>query len=102
MRWMEEFELKHAEFIRCIKTFDTMRTAWENVAANCTHRGYAAFARRQSVMYRDLHKDAEDLYQQRAEKQFSGISGSETLIREVHKFRESELGWLTRLVGQNT
>ena len=32
MRWIEEFELKHAEFARCKRSFDYMSRTWEDLA----------------------------------------------------------------------
>jgi len=99
-RWMEEFEMKHAEFIRCIETFRTMQQAWGTVAKRCTHPGYAAFARRQSDMYLTLREDAESLFKLKGEPRFSGISDIKSLIPVVRQFRESELAWLNALVNR--
>jgi hypothetical protein len=70
MRWMEEFELKHAEFVRCIRSFQFMSVTWEQMASKATDPGYAAFGRQQADTYRVLCEDAEKLVTQHGEARF--------------------------------
>jgi hypothetical protein len=97
MRWLEEFELKHAEFIRCIKSFHAMATAWSTLATTETREGYAAFARYQADIYGRLHRDAEDLFKKNAEP--SLYESRDNLIEGIQKLRRRELAWLWRMAG---
>jgi len=97
MRWMEEFELKHAEFTRCIRYFDYMERTWQILASKdtSTRPGYAAFARRQAHTYSKLSQDAQELFQKHGEERF--VHPETTLIDSISKFREEELSWFTDL-----
>ena len=44
MRWLEEYEIKHVEFDRCIKAYSTMSSVWMELADKHSHTGYRAFA----------------------------------------------------------
>ena len=95
MRWMEEFELKHMEITRCIRSFRTMSEVWEGIASKSEKPGYGAFARRQSDIYSRLCKDAEELFAKHAEPQF--VYPETTLIDALCTFREEELSWFREL-----
>jgi hypothetical protein len=97
MRWLEEFELKHVEFVRCITGFDAMMSAWSAVATKETREGYAAFARSRSDIYRRLRDQAEDLFQKNAEPHL--LEFRENLIKGIQTLRERELGWLWKMAG---
>lgn len=103
MRWLEEFELKHIEFIRCIGSFNTMHSIWDTMANAATQPGPAAFARRQATVYCNLRDDAKRWFAQKGEQRFvssiqDGHGGSATsLVKAVRQFREHELGWLARM-----
>ena len=93
MRWLEEFELKHMEFIRCIKSFDAMATAWDavsakhsNVTSTSTKKGYDTFAHRQANTYRRLHDEAERLFKTNAES--SLYNSRDDLIAAIQSLRK--------------
>jgi hypothetical protein len=97
-RWLEEFEMKHAEFDRCIKTFNTMSSAWKAIAKDHSKSGYRAFARRQSTMFETLRNTADDTFKKFGAKLFINKSGP-ALVDTLAKFHEEELSWLKELAG---
>src|ERR1700754_5109071 len=96
MRWLEEYEMKHVEFDRCIKAFNTMSSAWTKQADNSTHSGYRAFARKQSTMFSSLRDRADAMFKKVGSKSFVGKSGKD-LVEAVTHFHEEELCWLKEL-----
>jgi hypothetical protein len=99
MRWLEEFELKHVELIRCITGLRTMEEAWEAIAEAGADDGYAAFARRQSSLYHDLHDDAADLFDLVAAPQLN--QSEEDILQAIQVFHQDELRWLRELVEES-
>jgi hypothetical protein len=97
-RWLEEFELKHTEFKRSIRAFHTMHTVWDTMASKSTLPGHAAFARRQSTIYLDLHNDAKSWFAEAGVPRFVNAADSD-FVQELLSFREEELGWLNKLTG---
>jgi hypothetical protein len=103
-RWLEEFELKHIEFIRCIRSFQTMHFAWAAMASKAVGAGRTAFARRQSTMYLDLHNEAKDWFARKGETRFVNLANyydTTSFVDAVRQFRERELGWLIALAGES-
>jgi hypothetical protein len=98
MRWLEEFELKHAEFSRCITGFHAMETGWDTVAKTAADEGYAGYARRQAKVYRELYDDAVSLFSLVGEARFVKPSG--TILEAVQEFRQDELDWLRVLLEE--
>jgi hypothetical protein len=97
MRWLEEFELKHAEFIRCINGFSAMASAWGTLAETEVREGYAAFARHQADVFGRLREDAEKLFKQNAEPSLYEARGN--LAGGIQKLRQQELAWLWMMAG---
>jgi hypothetical protein len=102
MRWLEEFELKHIELIRCIRSFNKMHSVWEVMSKTVQKPGHAAFARRQSTIYVDLRNDAEKLFREKGEARFVslGLHDDSHLVDAVRQFRDAELSWLKQLAGR--
>jgi hypothetical protein len=100
LRWLEEFELKHAEFVRCILSFEAMVSAWTSLSQEDERPHYAAFARRQACIFRKLLDDARELYTERGNPTLT--SGKGTLVEAVRAFRNDELAWLSGLVGETS
>jgi hypothetical protein len=99
MRWLEEFELKHAEFIRCINSFRTTAMTWATIAGEETRDGYAAFARHQSDIFHQLREESECLFQKNAEP---GLwEARDNLLEGIQKLRKQELAWLWKLIGSD-
>jgi hypothetical protein len=95
MRWIEEFELKHAELARCIRSFDHMSHVWEELAEKDARSGYAEFGRRQASIYRKLCTDASNLFRTHGEEHF--VDSKTTLTDAISTFRKQELSWFTVL-----
>jgi hypothetical protein len=96
-RWLEEFELKHVELMRCAKSFESMRSAWSTLAAKESRSGYSAFARQQAHIYAQLYEDAAGMYARKAEPHFQ-VSDHE-IPKAMLAFREKELDWLLKMAG---
>jgi hypothetical protein len=97
MRWLEEFELKHAEFTRCIKSFKHMQGVWESLASEASKPGYTPFALRQADMYHGLYQDAQQLFDKHGEANL--VKGSPTFMSAACMFQEKELAWLEYLMN---
>ncbi|KAF8074505.1 hypothetical protein FPV67DRAFT_1725303 [Lyophyllum atratum] len=55
-RWQEEWEVKQAEFMRCIRTFKMMSDVWSKLAStiSASSPGHVAYAKKKSAMYREM------------------------------------------------
>lgn len=93
MRWLEEFELKHVEFMRSMQYFATMRNIWGQLAVETDNEGTASFCRRQSSIFDGLRESTKVWFNRVAEPRFVNIS-EENLVSVLRDFREHELGWL--------
>ena len=93
MRWLEEYEMKHMEFRRCIKSFDKMYSAWESIAAECDNPGYRSFAKRQANVYLRLRDETKTRFAAVGYSRFVECDDLE-FVSEVYRFREKEIGWL--------
>lgn len=98
MRWLEEFEMKHIEFMRCIQHFRTMHDIWKSLSDELDSPGDASFARRQSTIFMDLCDDAQEWFREVAEPQFLDLSEG-NLVSKLQEFRKQELGWLSSYAG---
>jgi hypothetical protein len=99
MCWIEEYELKHMEFHRCVRSFRHMRTVWNLLAENSVKPGQATFARYQSSVYRELQLETQRLLTLKGLPEFvkCDLWDIETLLNAVREFHQKELGWLTEL-----
>jgi hypothetical protein len=99
MRWIEEYELKHIEFHRCIKSFQYMHTVWSSLAERSVAPSRAAFARHQSTLYRELQLEAQCLFTLKGLPEFVNCDPWDlgNMLNVVREFRQKELGWLTEL-----
>lgn len=95
-RWLEDFEMKHVEFMRSIKSFHTMYRTWDTLASNQVHPGKAGFSRQQSLMYLRLHDDAVERFEKVSEPRFKGIT-EKNVVEIISEFRRVELRWLEEI-----
>ncbi|KAK0468813.1 hypothetical protein IW261DRAFT_1345797 [Armillaria novae-zelandiae] len=61
-RWLEQWEIKIAEFLRCIMSFDKYAETWAQLATKPKNRdrpGYEAYAREKVHMYSSFAKRAQ-------------------------------------------
>lgn len=93
MRWLEEFELKHVEFMRSVQYFDTMREVWGQLAVEADHEGITSFCKRQSCLFDSLRENTKAWFNRVAEPRFVNIT-EENIVSVLRDFREHELGWL--------
>jgi hypothetical protein len=101
LRWMEEFELKHTEFLKSINSFQTMSTAWDTLANAEEDPARAAFARHRSNAYVTLHDHAVNLFTRTAEARFVDPDGG-SIVEALRTFRKTELAWLQELVNDES
>jgi hypothetical protein len=102
MRWLEEYELKHMEFIRCIKSFETMRALWGTMAKHHAKPGYAAFARRQASTYKDLRDDAISRFKHVGNPNLLARGDTSSFVQAVLGLREKHLSWLTAAANRRS
>src|SRR5215475_805081 len=95
MRWLEEYELKHVEFTRCIRSFKKMSIVWEELASKDERPGYASYARQQAHRYTRLRDEARSLFGEQGNPAF--VDPKPTLIEAFKAFRSNELSWLREL-----
>jgi hypothetical protein len=98
LRWMEEFELKHAEFLKSINSFQAMSTAWSTLANAEGNPARAAFARYRSNTYTILRDHAVSLFTKTAEARFVDPEGG-SIVAAIRTFRKTELAWLRELIN---
>ncbi|KAK7451671.1 hypothetical protein VKT23_012348 [Stygiomarasmius scandens] len=94
-RWMEQVEIKHAEFHRAIKYFEKFSQIWTSLAHKSDTRnkpGHAAYARKQAGMYANLRSECETLLRAAAtiDETLRDIPEGKTLSDQVLAFRERE------------
>lgn len=94
---MEQFELKHIEFIRCIKYFDTMSSVWSNLGLKTPDASESSFAKRQSSTYLTLRDDASKWFFKVAAPRFRSMTEN-NMIQMVIDFRHEELAWMGEYV----
>jgi hypothetical protein len=89
---MEQYELKHAEFARCIRAFRYYEQAWMAMSAG-GKGGRMAYARRVADMWSGLAAEAEHGYKTVGRAEFVQL-GSKRLADVVASWREQELAWM--------
>ena len=58
-RWLEEWETRQADLLRCIRSFETMSKTWTLLADQQQSRAYTISARKQAGMYNKLAANAK-------------------------------------------
>ena len=59
-RWQEEWEIKQADFLRCIHTFSTMSDVWKALGEDNLN-GKAAYVKKKSAMFKAMESEARHL-----------------------------------------
>ncbi|THU99408.1 hypothetical protein K435DRAFT_659064, partial [Dendrothele bispora CBS 962.96] len=98
-RWMEQFELKHAEFERTILFFRRTSNAWLSLANPALSPGHGTFAKRQAAVYNDLAKDAELRYKAVGHPAFIELPEDTILAQRVEEWRMQQLSWMKDMVS---
>lgn len=65
-RWLEEWEIRQADYLRCIRYFQTMAQIWQGLVTICSddnlvQLGKNAYARKKAQMYTDMANHAIEL-----------------------------------------
>jgi hypothetical protein len=89
-RWLEAFEVKHAEFERTITYFKVMDVVWSHLAKRA-EGGSAAYARKKAGMYRRMAVDGKDLYAKVGEPKLMDRPSGQTLADAVLEWRKTEM-----------
>ncbi|THU85187.1 hypothetical protein K435DRAFT_869548 [Dendrothele bispora CBS 962.96] len=96
-RWMEEFELKHAEFERTISHFRAMSSAWKSLAGTNDNLGHVASASRKAAMFTDLAEDALICFRKVGHPDFVDRPDGLILADRVAEWRSCQLSWMKAL-----
>lgn len=68
LRWLEQHERKHFEFIRLLRSFQWSIDLWRSRSEVCgSDTGLGAFASRQSAVYSSMRSDALKLFREVAD-----------------------------------
>jgi hypothetical protein len=98
-RWQEQLEIKHAEFMRCVRSFGQMGKAWRSIAnaqGLVGKPGHASFAKKQSALFSRLEMDCRKHYKEVGEKYFTDLPNGTTLAQRVMEFRDEEQSMVLR------
>lgn len=85
-RWLEQFERKHFEFQRLLRTFRVYSMWWrEQGDFSSVHSGLRAFALRQECVNLEMEADTELLFARQAHREIIGTSGDVEIadVRDV-------------------
>ncbi|KAK7026078.1 hypothetical protein VNI00_015724 [Paramarasmius palmivorus] len=93
-RWMEQFEIKHAEFERTIAHFKKMEEVWISMATRGTTSGHSAHAFHQGVVFRNLAAQALARYQSVCHPSFAHRDRGTMLADKVLEWRNEQLRWM--------
>jgi hypothetical protein len=99
MRWLEELELRHVEFIRCITSLSSMETAWTTLANQEDREIYSAYARRQASLYRKMRREAAELFAKVGDSRF--VEAKAPIPDVVQSFRADELCWFVEMLAED-
>ena len=61
-RWREEWEIKQADFLRCIRSFNKMSCVWEEMARTSIKDGKCAYAKHKSALFKEMEQHARKLF----------------------------------------
>ena len=61
-RWREEWEIKQANFIRCIWSFNKMSSIWEEMAMNSIEAGKHVYSKHKSALFKEMEQHARKLF----------------------------------------
>lgn len=101
-RWLEQIEIKHAEFMRCIKSFEKMKQVWTSLAeyhSDDSRPGHVAYARQKAAMYGRMQQECTTRYNS------CGVPilvrknvVDSTLADRVALYRQQEEAWMADMV----
>jgi aminoglycoside phosphotransferase family enzyme len=60
--WHEEWEIKQADFLRCIRSFGKMSSVWQAIASNTVEAGKCTYTKHKSAVFKEMEKHARTLF----------------------------------------
>ncbi|KAJ7220754.1 hypothetical protein GGX14DRAFT_354197, partial [Mycena pura] len=104
-RWLEQYERKHAEFLRVIKRFGRDSQVWAALADRDEERGEefkgaVAFARMQAAMYKRLQHNASKTYKNAEGAHADWVSATtvDDLAIKIDSWRDMVFTWMDEMV----
>ncbi|KAJ3508685.1 hypothetical protein NMY22_g16536 [Coprinellus aureogranulatus] len=91
-RWREQWEIKLAEFLRCIKAFDTMANTWSSLAELSPSRSREIYARKQSAVYQQLRFQVESAFRNIQVGEPTEYRRGEDVVDYIIRHRKTEIG----------
>ena len=85
-RWLEEWETRQADLLRCIRSFETMSETWTKLAGQQNSQAYTISARKRARMYSKLAVNARAHFKEAVGHEIS-LSEGETLADHMCRVR---------------
>jgi hypothetical protein len=106
-RWLEQYEQKHAEFMRIIERYHRDSVVWAGLASagetrNGGLNGAVTFARMQAAMHRRLEHNANVIFKSAdsgAHHDWVSASSFEDLINKIDGWRDVVFKWMDDMVS---
>jgi hypothetical protein len=92
--WLENFEIKHAEFRRLIRRLMHEVTQWTTLAEKNKGPGHRAYAYRQVSMYRRMLLEEQFRFKHCGMSDWTDLDNGKSFWELVDTFRHNELSWL--------
>ncbi|KAJ2914357.1 hypothetical protein MD484_g6063, partial [Candolleomyces efflorescens] len=90
-RWREQWEIKLIEFLRCIRSFDTMSETWTSLAARHSSPSHTAYARKKGLMYQQMCDEVKVAFATIQAKEPTPYQTGEDIVHFVIRHRQVEL-----------
>jgi hypothetical protein len=106
-RWLEQYERKHAEFMRIIERYNRDSVVWAGLASaeetrNGGLNGAVTFARMQATMHRRLEHNTNVIFRSadsEAHHDWVSASSFEDLINKIDGWRDVVFKWMDDMVS---
>ncbi|KAF8187943.1 hypothetical protein K438DRAFT_1972634 [Mycena galopus ATCC 62051] len=100
-RWLEQYERKHAEFMRVIARFGRDALVWHRRAEaleGSTSKGAETYARNQAAMYERLQNNAKVIFKSEgAHHDWVSATDFHELARKIDEWRDKVFKWMDEL-----
>ncbi len=101
-RWLEQVEIKHAEYARVIRSFNQSVLVWTELAGTAEaggRLGHAAYARREAAKFAKLKSDAEESFKKVGIPVLRNIPEGQVLADVVMLNRKQEQRFFPEVVS---
>ncbi len=90
--WLEQVEVKHAEFPRVVLAFEDSSVIWGKLAESGQTPGHTAYANRERMKFKELKEDAEAAFRRVGITMLREVPEGRTLADQVilHRKKEEE------------